>query len=69
MPCENAKINIVVKGHPIELQYSAKSADGKRSYFIDDEKAVAEKDNILCTNTLYIKDKDLHDNMVIRVEG
>lgn len=69
MPCENAKINIVVKGHPIELQYSAKSADGKRSYFIDGEKQASEKDNILCTDTLYIKDKDLHDNMVIRVEG
>ncbi len=69
MPCDTATLCLTVKGHPIELHYVKAASKGERTYYVDGVKAKTEWNKLMQTETLYIPTADLHDGLVIRVEG
>lgn len=66
MPCDNATLDIIVKGHPITLKY-ANEGNGARKYTVNDKEISADFDEMMKTGKLFVKTEDITDNMVIEV--
>lgn len=66
MPCDNATLDIIVKGHPITLKY-ANEGNGARKYTVNGKEISADFDEMMKTGKLFVKTEDITDNMVIEV--
>ena len=66
MPTRDAAIDIVVKGHPITLQYK-NTGLGKRKFMINGVETTGEFDSLMDIERVFINTCDISDNMVIEV--
>lgn len=66
MPCNNAEISVVIKGHPIKLIYE-KKGNGSRSITINGKNVNCGYDELIETPTVFIPKEKIYDNMVIKV--
>lgn len=66
MPTTDATLDIVVKGHPIKLEYKNTNS-GKRSFKINGKETETHFDTLMNTEKLFIPAADITDNMIIEV--
>ncbi|MBR4071949.1 MAG: hypothetical protein IKK26_05285 [Clostridia bacterium] len=66
MPCNNASIDVVVKGHPVTLTYK-NAGEGKRTYKVNGQVVNGEYNDIMEVEKLFIASADLSDGMTIEV--
>lgn len=66
MPCSSAKIEIVVKGHPVVLTYQNTGA-GNRTFTVNGKKAEGVWDPLMQIPKLFIPAEQLTDSMQIQV--
>jgi cellobiose phosphorylase len=66
MPCDNASIKVIVKGHPITLVYKNEGA-GKRTFKVNGQVKEGVFNAIMEVENLFIPAADLADDMVIEV--
>ncbi|MDD6095725.1 MAG: hypothetical protein PUC29_08295 [Clostridia bacterium] len=67
MPCKEAKLSIVIKGHPVTVIYK-NSGKGKRSFTVDGTPADGKYCSLMKTEKLFIENEKIHDGMIISVE-
>ena len=67
MPCNDAKLQITVKGHPITLVYK-NTGRGERRFAVDEKTADGKYCSLMKTKKLFIPTAEIHDGMVISVE-
>lgn len=66
MPCKNASINIVVKGHPITLVYKNEGL-GKRIFKVNGEEKVGSFNVLMNVENFFIPSDEISDGMIIEV--
>ena len=67
MNCENAELQINIKGKKVIILYENKN-ENERKYFIDSVlQSKTYYDKILDGITIYIPSEELHDGMIIKV--
>ncbi len=67
MPCNEANLSIVIKGHPVTVEYK-NSGLGKRKFTVDGNVVSGEFCELMKTEKLFIKACDIHDGTIISVE-
>ena len=66
MPCNSAKIDMLIKGVHIQFIYENKNI-GKRSIYLDGRKLETFYDTLMQTEKAYICNETLYDNAKILV--
>lgn len=66
MPCNNAEINILIKGCNVHLVYRNEN-NGKRSIYVDNKKYDTEYNELIRSQTAFIPNDSIHNNIEILV--
>lgn len=66
MPCESAKVDVIIKGIHVQFIYENRKL-GKRTIYLDGKKMETVYDELMQSEKAYIPNDALHDNMEIRV--